>query len=171
MSTGFSLPHLPLVVPRPPPPLIPSSAPSENFLRMFPVPDEQPSRHSRLHQLLGPCSPRAERPAPADEGEDEDERRRMLVSRECLLSEDGQQRNFVFEHSGLGVSGKWRRISVVLPLPGLNAPAAFRDSRPRPEMETPFSKIKHLLKTRIVCSTADGEETVSVGVVWHAPSG
>ncbi|OCF40063.1 hypothetical protein I317_06138 [Kwoniella heveanensis CBS 569] len=140
-----------------------SSTPTTSFTSSFPLPAEQPSRHSSHHQLISPRS------SYADGGFlGYDERPfRGIRTRQCLLSEDGNQRNFFFADNGLGLGEKWRKVNVVLPMPadigkGLS-------SRPQPEMDGPFLKIKHSLKIRVVCRNIDGGKEDTQVVILSTP--
>jgi hypothetical protein len=71
------------------------------------------------------------------------------------LGEDGSQRNFCFAGDGLGLSEKWRKVNVVLPMP-----KDLQGSRTRPqsEMDGPFLRIKHTLKIRLLCRAVGAAE-------------
>lgn len=77
---------------------------------------------------------------------------RTTTTRACLLTENGEQRSFAFE-GGLGISYRWRRLSIVLPLPCAEQSA----SRPNPDSDGPFLRVRHCLKTRIVLSRPGGD--------------
>lgn len=117
-----------------------SSTPFGHFTGYFPVPTEQPA-YSSQYSLLGPRFAAQEEsivcPNPSL-------RCRKDVLRPCLLSDEGFQRNFVFEDGGIGLSDRWRRINVVLLLPSRHGSGAYR---PRPGTFSPFVHISHSLKT------------------------
>ncbi|WVQ78789.1 hypothetical protein IAT38_000880 [Cryptococcus sp. DSM 104549] len=131
-----------------------SSTPSASFTSSFPIPAEQPSRNSSQHRLISP------RPPQADSGllGYEDRAFKGIRTRPCLLSDDGNQRNFFFADNGLGLSDKWMKVNVVLPMPADSGKG--HNSKPQPEMDGPFLRIKHSLKIRVVCKSANGEDAV-----------
>ncbi|ODN86543.1 hypothetical protein L198_07237 [Cryptococcus wingfieldii CBS 7118] len=132
-----------------------SSTPSASFLSTFPVPDEQPSTHSSEHKLLSPPSPNL-----SSVFGQQDRPFKGTRSRSCLLSEDGNQRNFFFADEGLGLSEKWRKVNVVLPMPELGSHSQEKgvNGRPQAEYNGPFMRVKHTLKIRIVCKNAHGDD-------------
>ncbi|WVQ93510.1 hypothetical protein IAU59_000584 [Kwoniella sp. CBS 9459] len=140
-----------------------SSTPTTSFTSSFPLPAEQPSRHSSLHQLISP------RATYADGGflGFDDRPFRGIQTRQCLLSEDGNQRNFFFADNGLGLGEKWRKVNVVLPMPA--ALGKGPSSRPQPEMDGPFLKIKHSLKIRVVCRNIEGGKEDTQVVILSTP--
>ncbi|KAL7424651.1 hypothetical protein Q5752_000335 [Cryptotrichosporon argae] len=128
-----------------------ASTVTTTFSSVYPLPDEQPSTTSSEHALLDPHPLDPTLPA-ARKGEVRGTRRRT-----CLLAEDGLQRNFIFANDGLELAQHWRRINVVLPMP---APGATTSCvRPQPEVDAPFLRIRHMLRTRLVCTDADGTST------------
>lgn len=127
-----------------------SSTPSKSFKSTFPIPEAQPSRHSSQHKLISPPS------AYANNGFGFEERPfKETRTRSCLLSEDGNQRNFFFANDGLGLTDRWRKVNVVLPMP---TEASEMGSKPQPEINSPFLRIKHALKIRVVCRNAGSSE-------------
>lgn len=104
------------------------------------MPTEQPI-YSSQYSLLGP---RFAAPEQTVSCPDPSARCRKDVIRPCLLSDEGFQRNFVFEGGGIGLSDRWRRINVVLLLP---SPYGNDNFRPRPGTFNPFVHISHTLKT------------------------
>ena len=66
-------------------------------------------------------------------------------SRALLLGEDGRARTYRFEGDGLDLGNGWRKVNIVIPLPG-------RDMEnngaliPQAELETPHLRVKHKLK-------------------------
>ncbi|WRT65772.1 uncharacterized protein IL334_002721 [Kwoniella shivajii] len=127
-----------------------SSAPTLSFTSSFPLPAEQPTRHSSQHHLISPRSNYADG---GFLGYD-DRPFRGMRSRPCLLADDGNQRNFFFADQGLGLGEKWRKVNVVLPMPADTGKG--RITRPQPEMDGPFLRIRHDLKIRVVCRNANG---------------
>lgn len=88
-------------------------------------------------------------------------------TRTLLLGEDGNPRTYRFEGPGLDLGEGWRKVNIIIPMPGdveLNSATANDQNKPAVEIETPFLKIKHKLKIRIVCrSTAlPGQDTIVV---------
>ena len=143
---------------------MPSSSPATAFVANFPIPEEQPSRCSSEHALISPRSPYA------DGGflgpPRNDEKFRTSRSRQCLLADDGNQRNFTFDDGGLPLADKWRRVNVVLPMPPHDKHSEVRrGGRPQPETENPFLRINHNLKIRIICRTNDPEPTDTVVIL------
>ncbi|OXG15400.1 hypothetical protein C367_05547 [Cryptococcus neoformans Ze90-1] len=131
-----------------------SSIPSTSFTSTFPVPETQPSRHSSQHKLISPPS------AYANSGFGFEERLfKETRTRSCLLSENGNQRNFFFANDGLGLTDRWRKVNVVLPMP---TEASEMGSKPQPEINSPFLRIKHALKIKVVCRNAGSNEDAQV---------
>ncbi|WWC88092.1 uncharacterized protein L201_002996 [Kwoniella dendrophila CBS 6074] len=128
-----------------------SSNPSQSFTSSFPIPAEQPARNSTRHQLISPGHDYA------DGGllSHNETPFRGIRRKPCLLANDGNQRNFFFSDEGLGLGEKWRKINVVLPMPStsdlVKNPSS---SRPQSEMDSPFLRIRHDLKIRVVCRNA-----------------
>ncbi|WVN90688.1 uncharacterized protein L203_105930 [Cryptococcus depauperatus CBS 7841] len=131
-----------------------SSTPSSSFMSSFPVPEAQPSRHS--NELLNPSSAHAQSTLGYN-----DRPFKGTRTRSCLLSEDGNQRNFFFADEGLGLGDKWRKVNVVLPMPAELAGKGMH-SRPRPEFNGPFARIKHSLKIRVVCHSLGSSDDAQV---------
>ncbi|KIR70773.1 hypothetical protein I310_05624 [Cryptococcus deuterogattii CA1014] len=131
-----------------------SSTPSRSFRSTFPVPETQPSRYSSQHKLISPPSSYADNNFGFEERPFKETR-----TRSCLLSEDGNQRNFFFSNDGLGLTDKWRKVNVVLPMP---TEAGEMGSKPQPEINSPFLRIKHALKIRVVCRNAGNTEDAIV---------
>lgn len=127
-----------------------SSIPSRSFRSTFPIPETQPSRYSSQHKLISPPSSYAD-----NHFGFEDRPFKETRTRSCLLSEEGNQRNFFFSNDGLGLTDKWRKVNVVLPMP---TEAGEMGSKPQPEINSPFLRIKHALKIRVVCRNAGNSE-------------
>ncbi|KAJ9111741.1 hypothetical protein QFC19_001103 [Naganishia cerealis] len=88
-------------------------------------------------------------------------------TRTLLLGEDGNPRTYRFEGSGLELGEGWRKVNIIIPMPPNIEPTptmANISNKPAVETETPFLKIKHKLRIRIVCrSTAlPGQDTIVV---------
>jgi hypothetical protein len=88
-------------------------------------------------------------------------------TRTLLLGEDGNPRTYRFEGPGLDLGEGWRKVNIIIPMPGdieSDSVATNDSNKPAVEIETPFLKIKHKLKIRIVCrSTAlPGQDTIVV---------
>ncbi|KIR57534.1 hypothetical protein I314_06673 [Cryptococcus bacillisporus CA1873] len=131
-----------------------SSTPSRSFRSTFPIPETQPSRYSSQHKLISPPSSYASNNFGFEECPFKETR-----TRSCFLSEDGNQRNFFFSNDGLGLTDKWRKVNVVLPMP---TEAGEMGSKPQPEINSPFLRIKHALKFRVVCRNAGNTEDAVV---------
>ena len=144
--------------------LMPSSSPATAFVANFPIPEEQPSRCSSEHALISPRSLYADGAFLGPPRNDE--KFRTSRSRQCLLADDGNQRNFTFDDGGLPLADKWRRVNVVLPMPPHDKHSEVRrGGRPQPETENPFLRINHNLKIRIICRTNDPEPTDTVVIL------
>jgi len=128
----------------------PSSHPIRNFTRQFPLPREQPSRipNGKGYPLLGPCSrPEAlafDIPVP----QHHDVLNRPALQRLCLLSDEGTQRRYQVPGIGKGLGTSWRRMRFVLPMPHSDSPSDA--TRPTPDSDTPFLKLRHTLNIRVV---------------------
>ncbi|WWD16427.1 hypothetical protein CI109_100853 [Kwoniella shandongensis] len=133
-----------------------SSTPFASFASAFPIPDNQPSRHSAENQLLSPRS------AYVDGGlfGRNDSSFKGIRTRGCLLTDTGEQRTFQFADGGLGLGDRWRTINVLLPMP--EELADNNNTRPQVEIDGPFLKIKHLLKVRMVCQSIGSSESTAV---------
>lgn len=134
-----------------------SSLPIAAWFQAFPIPAEQPNRAGTLHPLISPRSPFADDAPPLSEAAAK--AHRTSHARPCLLAQDGSQRNFFFQEEGLGLENKWRKVNVVLPMP---ADKLERTKRPRSELDSPFLRIRHMLKLRIVCQNAVGDTEEAV---------
>jgi hypothetical protein len=88
---------------------------------------------------------------------------RIAASRPCLLADDGSQRNFFFASEGLALADKWRKVNVVLPMPAADGKGNL--NRPQSELDSPFLRIRHNLKIKMVCRNTGSNETVS----WQSP--
>ncbi|WWC60381.1 uncharacterized protein I303_102953 [Kwoniella dejecticola CBS 10117] len=131
-----------------------SSTPSQSFTSSFPLPAEQPTRNSSQHQLI---SPRCNYADGGFLGYD-DRPFKGMRTRQCLLTDDGNQRNFFFADKGLGLGEKWRKVNIVLPMPSLDSGKGL-NTRPQPEMDGPFLRVRHDLKIRVVCKNGNSDDT------------
>ena len=91
---------------------------------------------------------------------------RGLRTRQCLLADDGNQRNFYFAGDGLPLGNeRWRKVNVVLPMSEITKARneVQVGGRPQAELHGPFLQIKHSLKIRVVCRTLgpNPQDTVS----------
>jgi hypothetical protein len=84
---------------------------------------------------------------------------RATTSRPCLLADDGSQRNFFFAGDGLSLADRWRKVNVVLPMPAMDSKQ--KGNRPQSELDSPFLRVRHNLKIKMVCRNAGSDETVS----------
>ncbi|KAK4690062.1 hypothetical protein P7C73_g25, partial [Tremellales sp. Uapishka_1] len=135
-----------------------SSQPIPQFLSSFPIPAEQPSRHSSQHAFISPKSSHLDALSGTEERPF-----RGYRTKPCLLADDGNQRNFFFADDGLGLGDKWRKVNVVLPMPDASK---LQHNRPSSEMEGPFLRIKHSLKIRVVCrGPTDAAEDTQVVIL------
>lgn len=138
-----------------------SSEPSAGFRSLFPIPEQQPSRTSSEHRLVSPAHPRAAQ-ALTQPFSAESKPFNVARRRKCLLADDGSQRNFVFSEDGLGMSERWRKVNIVLPMPHPTRKSSAT-CRPRGEYDSPMLKVKHSLAIRVVCRNVgnEGEDIVS----------
>ena len=131
-----------------------SSAPFPSFAAAYPLPAEQPSASTSEHALLSPPTQHDKvSPTPGVSAEPY----RGFKTRQCLLADDGSQRNFFFADEGLPLGEAWRKVNIVLPMPGPQEEPGDQDrrgGRPRPELDSAFLRIRHNLKIRIVCRNA-----------------
>lgn len=135
-----------------------SSTPLATWSRCFPVPTDQPDRSGSVNPLIAP------RPNWADLNSivgQNDAPYRCTTTRSCLLSEDGTQRNFFFPKKGLELGDRWRRVNVVLPMP---SDVKFRANKPYSELDSPFMRIRHMLKIRFMCTSSHWGADVPDGV-------
>ena len=140
-----------------------NSQPIHAWTQAFPTPEEQPDRSGNVHPLITPRSSWADYP----QGVEVDSKvHRCVAVRQCLLAEDGSQRNFFFKDEGLALDHKWRKVNVVLPMPST---PADKSKKPKSELDSPFLRVRHMLKLRIVCQNAvgDNEATVSCALLVH----
>ncbi|WWC68563.1 uncharacterized protein I206_102492 [Kwoniella pini CBS 10737] len=135
-----------------------SSTPSQSFITSFPLPEEQPSRNSSQHQLISPRSNYADG---GFLGYD-DRPFKGIKTTKCLLTDDGSQRNFLFDDEGLLLGySRWRIIKIVLPMPRLGAKESL-SMRPQSDLDGPFLRVRHDLKIRVLCKTADSEHPQNI---------
>ncbi|WVQ65031.1 uncharacterized protein L199_003201 [Kwoniella botswanensis] len=139
-----------------------SSTPSQSFTSSFPLPSEQPTRNSSVNQLISPRMGYADGTG-SFLGYDERPFKGMRT-RQCLLSDDGNQRNFFFADKGLGLGDKWRKVNVILPMPSLESGKGL-STRPQPELDGPFLRIRHDLKIRVVCRSPGSENDTQVVIL------
>jgi len=121
------------------------STPAATFLSHFPMPAEQPTHHSPVDQFISPPSIHANRGSLSRE----DRPFRQTRTHSCLLTDDGVQRSFFFPDDGLGLGDRCRKVNVIVPMPRKLGKVMI--SRPQPDMDGPFLRIKHFLKIRVVC--------------------
>lgn len=132
------------------------STSTASFLSSYPIPTEQPTPGSSENRLISPRTHHAaigfmeRRPKPI----------RGSHSRRCLL-DNGVQRNFVFPDGGLGLGERWRKVTAALPI----STDFGKDSGTRPQSETdsPFLRIRHSLKIRLVCRGRSPSNQDTVG--------
>ncbi|OCF56500.1 hypothetical protein L486_05350 [Kwoniella mangroviensis CBS 10435] len=139
-----------------------SSTPSQSFTSSFPLPSEQPTRNSSVNQLISPRMGYADGTG-SFLGYDERPFKGMRT-RQCLLSDDGNQRNFFFADKGLGLGDKWRKVNVILPMPSLESGKGL-STRPQPELDGPFLRIRHDLKIRVVCRSPGSKDDTQVVIL------
>nr|XP_019050465.1 hypothetical protein I302_00899 [Kwoniella bestiolae CBS 10118]OCF29395.1 hypothetical protein I302_00899 [Kwoniella bestiolae CBS 10118] len=139
-----------------------TSTPSQSFTSSFPLPADQPSRNSSVNQLISPRMGYADGSG-SFLGYDERPFKGMRT-RQCLLSDDGNQRNFFFADKGLGLGDKWRKVNVILPMPSLES-GKSSSTRPQPELDGPFLKIRHDLKIRVVCRSPGSKDDNQVVIL------
>jgi hypothetical protein len=79
-------------------------------------------------------------------------------SRALLLGEDGRARTYRFEGDGLDLGNGWRKVNIVIPLPGRDA-ESNGTLVPQAELETPHLRLKHKLKVSSSDNLKDFEST------------
>jgi len=83
---------------------------------------------------------------------------RGIRTRQCLLADDGKQRNFFFAEDGLALNHRWRKVNVVLPMPNICPDESIlAGGRPQPELESPFLRIRHNLKIKMVVHSPESD--------------
>ncbi|EIW67223.1 hypothetical protein TREMEDRAFT_64469 [Tremella mesenterica DSM 1558] len=132
-----------------------SSTPATSFMSANPLPSNQPSVHSSEHALLNPSHYANAICFDSTSGT----AHKAQKSRQCLLADDGTQRNFFFAKEGLGLCGdKWRKVNVVLPMPAdALGKGSATGGRPQAEVEGPFLRIRHSLKIKLVCKNTGAD--------------
>lgn len=146
-----------------------SSQPITAWGQAFPVPKNQPNRAGTAHPLISPRSPWA------DVGvilQNDARPYRSITSRPCLLGDDGKQRSFLFANDGLVLSDCWRKVNVLLPMPDLDEmKERVKNNRPRSEFDSPFLRVRHNLKIKMVCRDGYTGLLVSCRKPWmsHRP--
>ncbi|KAJ9121753.1 hypothetical protein QFC22_002374 [Naganishia vaughanmartiniae] len=144
-----------------------SSTPAQSFSAAFPIPEDQPDESSPHHGPSALLSPPSRLSGMSMFGLTSSVPFKGTRTRTLLLGEDGNPRTYRFEGPGLDLGEGWRKVNIIIPMPGdieSNPTMANDSNKPAVEIETPFLKIKHKLKIRIVCrSTAlPGQDTIVV---------
>lgn len=126
----------------------PSSDPTQSFTASFPVPETQPdlsagnTPFNPRNTFLSPPSPHARMSLL---GLSTQTPGKINRSRALLLGEDGRARTYRFEGDGLDLGNGWRKVNIVIPLPGRDVESSGA-LMPQPELETPHLRLKHKLK-------------------------
>lgn len=81
-----------------------------------------------------------------------------------LLGEDGEPRTYHFHGGGLELGDGWRKVNIIVPLPSASSPQPEDDLRPSVDIESPFLRIKHKCKIKLVCRSRQfpGQDTIVV---------
>lgn len=137
-----------------------TSVPSQSFLSTFPVPEHQPNLFTPAEDPNGFQSPASTRFQMSMSELQPASPARGCNSRTLLLGDDGQPRTYRFEGEGLELGDGWRKVNIIIPLPAEGS----GQRRPLPEIETPFLRIKHKVKIRVVCRSelTPGQDTIVV---------
>ncbi|WVR03745.1 hypothetical protein IAU60_000740 [Kwoniella sp. DSM 27419] len=129
-----------------------SSTVFEPYITGHLIPLEQPAHGSFEHQLISPRSIYADggimghNPSPT----------KSTKSRKYLVLPDARERSFTFANEGLSLSQRmWRSLVTRLPMPLLQG--SGQNARPDPDMNSPFLKIRHHLKLRMVYRMPDSD--------------
>ncbi|KAJ9102560.1 hypothetical protein QFC21_002961 [Naganishia friedmannii] len=144
-----------------------SSTPAQSFSAAFPIPEDQPDESNPHHGPSALLSPPSRLSGMSMFGLTSSRPFKGTRTRTLLLGEDGNPRTYRFEGPGLDLGDGWRKVNIIIPMPGdidSNQATTNDSNKPAVEIETPFLKIKHKLKIRIVCrSTAlPGQDTIVV---------
>lgn len=124
-----------------------------SFGSLFPLPDQT----SGDHNFISP------RPEYAVDQSVNGTPFRGIRTRQCLLADDGKQRDFFFADDGLALDHRWRKVNAILPMPDICPDGSVQHGgRPQPELEAPFLRIRHSLKIRIVVHSpgSDAESVI-----------
>lgn len=79
------------------------------------------------------------------------------------MADDGKQRNFAFADNGLGLVDRWRKVNVLLPMPGDTK--ENRKNNPVVDYDSPFLRIRHSLKVRMQFKNPETGTIVSVKII------
>ncbi|GHJ87801.1 hypothetical protein NliqN6_4203 [Naganishia liquefaciens] len=144
-----------------------SSSPAQPFMAAYPIPEDQPSECSPYHGSAALLSPPSRLSSMSLLGLTSSQTFKGTRTRTLLLGEDGKSRTYKFDGDGLELGSGWRKVNIIIPMPTAEADATSSDDinrKPASEIDTPFLRIKHKLKIRIVCRSRamPGQDTIVV---------
>ena len=144
-----------------------SSSPAQPFLAAYPIPEDQPSECSPHRGSSALLSPPSRLSSMSMFGLTSSKTFKATRTRTLLLGEDGKSRTYRFDGDGLELGSGWRKVNIIIPMPSAEAAATASDDinrKPASEIDTPFLRIKHKLRIRIVCRSRamPGQDTIVV---------
>lgn len=133
----------------------------------YPIPEDQPSECSPYHGASALLSPPSRLSSMSMFGLTSSKTFKATRTRTLLLGEDGKSRTYRFDGDGLELGSGWRKVNIIIPMPNSDTESTSLDDinrKPSGEMDTPFLRIKHKLKIRIVCRSRSmpGQDTIVV---------
>lgn len=133
----------------------------------YPISEDQPSECSPYHGSSALLSPPSRLSSMSMFGLTSSKPFKATRTRTLLLGEDGKSRTYKFDGDGLELGSGWRKVNIIIPMPSSEAAATASDDinrKPSSEIDTPFLRIKHKLKIRIVCRSRamPGQDTIVV---------
>lgn len=147
--------------------MISRSSPAQPFMSAYPIPEDQPSECSPYHGSSALLSPPSRLSSMSMFGLTSSKTFKATRTRTLLLGEDRKARTYRFDGDGLELGSGWRKVNIIIPMPTTDADSTSPDDvnrKPAGEIDTPFLRIKHKLKIRIVCRSRamPGQDTIVV---------
>lgn len=133
----------------------------------YPIPEDQPDECGPHHGAFALLSPPSRLSGMSMFGLTSFKGFKGTRTRTLLLGEDGKPRAYRFDGEGLELGVGWRKVNIIIPMPTATSEPTSPDDvnrKPAAEIDTPFLRIKHKLKIRIVCRSRamPGQDTIVV---------